>query len=93
MVSVLLIISMVIAAIAVGLGAAYMAGMLDQVIEQIGIYVFKAEAKAEKKKLEAQGLKEGQDFFEGMWTFSPVTTPISSHRILNCHNSFPRNSL
>lgn len=65
MVSVLLIISIVIAAIAAGLGGAYMAGMLDQVIEQIGIYLFKAEAKAEKKKLQAQGLKEGRDFFEG----------------------------
>lgn len=65
MVSALLIISIVIAAIAVGLGGAYMAGMLDKIIEQIGIYLFKAEAKAEKKKLEAQGLKEGEDFFEG----------------------------
>jgi hypothetical protein len=65
MVSTILIISIIVAAIAVGLGAAYMAGMLDQVIEQIGIYFFKAEAKAEKKKLEAQGLKEGEDFAEG----------------------------
>ena len=65
MVSTILIISIIIAAIAAGLGGAYMAGMLDQVIEQIGIYLFKAEAKAEEKKLEAQGLKEGEDFFEG----------------------------
>lgn len=65
MVSAILIISIIVAAIAAGLGGAYMAGMLDQVIEQIGIYLFKAEAKAEKKKLEAQGLKEGEDFFEG----------------------------
>jgi len=65
MVSAILITSIIVAAIAVGLGAAYMAGMLDQVIEQIGIYLFKAEAKAEKKKLEAQGLKEGEDFAEG----------------------------
>jgi hypothetical protein len=65
MVSAILVISIIVAAIAIGLGAAYMAGMLDQVIEQIGIYLFKAEAKAEKKKLEAQGLKEGEDFVEG----------------------------
>ena len=65
MVSAILIVSIIIAIVAVALGGAYMTGMLDQVIEQIGIYLFKAEAKAEKKKLEAQGLKEGEDFFEG----------------------------
>jgi hypothetical protein len=65
MVSAILIVSIVIAVVAAALGGAYMAGMLDQVIEKIGIYLFKAEAKAEKKKLEAQGLKEGEDFFEG----------------------------
>jgi hypothetical protein len=66
MVSVLLIISIIIAAIAVAIGGAYMAGMLDQLIEKIGIYFFKAKAKAEEKKLEAQGLKEGQDFLKGI---------------------------
>ena len=60
-----LIVSAIVALIAVALGAAYMSGALDPVIEQIGIYLFKAEAKAEEKKLEAQGLKEGEDFFKG----------------------------
>jgi hypothetical protein len=79
MVSIPLIISMVIAAIAVGLGGAYMAGRLDKVIEQIGIYLFKAEAKAEKKKLEAQGLKEGEDFFEGKWLSILCNAKLLSH--------------
>jgi hypothetical protein len=65
MVSVLLIISFVVAAIAVGLGAAYQAGKLDKLIEKIGFYFFKAEAKAEKKKLESEGLHEGKDFVAG----------------------------
>jgi len=65
MVSVLLIISVVIAAIAIGLGGAFMAGLLDHVIEKIGVYFFKAEAKAEEKKLESKGLKEGEDFSGG----------------------------
>jgi hypothetical protein len=77
MVSIPLIISIVIAAIAVGLGGAYMAGMLDQVIEKIGIYLFKAEAKAEKKKLESQGLKEGEDFSEGKWAFYSLQRQIA----------------
>ncbi|KAG0646759.1 hypothetical protein D0Z07_6114 [Hyphodiscus hymeniophilus] len=59
------IISAIVALIAVALGAAYTTGALDPVIEKIGVYFFKAEAKAEEKKLEAQGLKEGQDFFKG----------------------------
>ena len=66
--TILLIISGVVALIAVALGAAYTTGALDGIIEQIGIYFFKAKAKAEEKKLEAQGLKEGQDFFKGMFT-------------------------
>lgn len=65
MVSTLVIVSVVIAFVAVALGAAYQTGALDPVIEKIGIYIFKAEAKAEEKKLQAQGLKEGEDFFKG----------------------------
>jgi hypothetical protein len=61
----LLIVSAIVALIAVALGAAYMSGALNPVIEKIGIYLFKAKAKAEEKKLEAQGLKEGEDFFKG----------------------------
>ncbi|KAH7317755.1 hypothetical protein BKA65DRAFT_557166 [Rhexocercosporidium sp. MPI-PUGE-AT-0058] len=62
MVSTYIIVSAVIAFIAVALGAAYTTGALDPVIEQFGIMFFKAKAEAEKKKLQAQGMKEGQDF-------------------------------
>ncbi|EFQ27621.1 hypothetical protein CGRA01v4_03013 [Colletotrichum graminicola] len=44
---------------------AYQQGMLDPVIEQIGIMLFKAKAEAEKKKMQAQGMKAGQDFVDG----------------------------
>jgi hypothetical protein len=59
-----LILSAVIAFLAVALGVAYQNGALDP-IEKIGVLFFKAEAKAEEKKLETQGLKEGQDFLAG----------------------------
>lgn len=65
MVSAFVIISAIIAFVAVALGVAYNTGALDPIIEKIGMIFFKAEAKAEEKKLEAQGLKEGQDFFKG----------------------------
>ena len=61
----LLIVSAIVALMAVGLAAAYMSGALNPIIEKVGEYIFKAEAKAEEKKLEAQGLKEGQDFLKG----------------------------
>lgn len=60
----LLIISGIVALIAVALGAAYTTGALNPVIEKIGIYFFKAEEKAEEKKLQAQGMKEGEDFLK-----------------------------
>lgn len=60
----LLITSIVLAVLIAALAAAYMSGALNPYIEQIGMYFFKAKAKAEEKKLEAQGLKEGQDFFK-----------------------------
>ncbi|WQF80126.1 hypothetical protein CDEST_05140 [Colletotrichum destructivum] len=44
---------------------AYQQGMLDPVIEQVGIMLFKAKAEAEKKKMQAQGMKAGQDFVDG----------------------------
>jgi hypothetical protein len=67
MVNTYLIVSAIVAIIAVVLGAAYTTGALDPIIEKIGVYIFKAEGKAEEKKLEAQGLKEGQDFLKGEW--------------------------
>jgi hypothetical protein len=65
MVNTYIIISVVVAIIAVALGVAYQAGALDPIIEKIGVYYFKAEAKAEEKKKEAQGMKEGEDFLKG----------------------------
>jgi hypothetical protein len=63
----LFIIPVVVAIIAVALGVAYQTGALNPIIEKIGVYYFKAEAKAEEKKMEAQGLKEGEDFLKGKW--------------------------
>ncbi|TAQ86364.1 hypothetical protein B7494_g5312 [Chlorociboria aeruginascens] len=60
-----LIVSAVVALLAVVLGSAYVSGALDPVIEKIAVLVFKGEAKAEEKKLQAQGLKEGEDFLKG----------------------------
>lgn len=62
MVNTYLLVPVIIAIIAVALGAAYTTGALDPIIEKIGILIFKAQAKAEEKKLEAQGMKEGEDF-------------------------------
>jgi len=63
--NILLIFSAIVALIAVAVGAAYTTGALNPVIEKIGVYFFKAKAKAEEKKMEAQGKKEGEDFFKG----------------------------
>ncbi|KAE8443722.1 hypothetical protein EG329_001402 [Mollisiaceae sp. DMI_Dod_QoI] len=62
MVNAYLIVSAIVAIIAVALGAAYTTGVLDPIIEKIGVMFFKAEAKAEEKKLQAEGMKEGEDF-------------------------------
>ncbi|KAH8780685.1 hypothetical protein BGZ57DRAFT_952256 [Hyaloscypha finlandica] len=61
----LFVIPVVVAVIAVALGVAYQTGALNPIFEKIGVYYFKAEAKAEEKKMEAQGLKEGEDFLKG----------------------------
>jgi len=65
MVSTFIVLSAIIAIVAVALGVAYTTGAADPIIEQIGIMFFKAKAEAEEKKLEAQGLKEGEDFLKG----------------------------
>lgn len=67
MANTLLIISAIVAFLAIALGAAYTTGALNPYIEKIGEYFFKAEAKAEEKKLQAQGMKEGEDFLKGMF--------------------------
>jgi hypothetical protein len=78
MVSAYIIVSAVIAIIAVAIGVAYTTGAADPIIEQIGIWLFKAKAKAEEKKLEAMGQKEGQDFLKSM------LSPKLAHRVTNC---------
>jgi uncharacterized ion transporter superfamily protein YfcC len=59
-----LIVSAIITIIAI-LTIAYTVGALDPVIKQIGTMLFKMKAKAEEKKLQAQGMKEGEDFLAG----------------------------
>jgi len=61
------IVPIIVAIIAIALGIAYQTGALDPIIEKIGVLYFKAEAKAEEKKMEAQGMKEGEDFLKGEW--------------------------
>ncbi|KAH8880043.1 hypothetical protein GQ53DRAFT_849155 [Thozetella sp. PMI_491] len=53
---------LVVLAIVAGTYFAYEQGYLDPIIEKIGVYMFKAKAAAEAKKLQAQGLKSGEDF-------------------------------
>ena len=65
MVSTFYIVSAVIAILAVAIGVAYATGAADPVIQEIGIWFFKAKAEAEAKKLQAQGMKEGEDFLKG----------------------------
>ena len=69
MVSSFVIFSALIAFVAVALGVAYTSGAADPLIEQIGIWFFKAKAEAEAKKLQAQGMKEGEDFLKGEFSF------------------------
>ncbi|KAF9881921.1 hypothetical protein CkaCkLH20_01067 [Colletotrichum karsti] len=61
--SLLVSLAIVLAVLAGGFFA-YQQGMMDPIIEQIGIMMFKAKAEAEKKKLQAQGQKAGQDFVD-----------------------------
>ena len=69
MVNTYLIISAVVAVLAIALGGAYVSGALDPLIKEMGIFLFKAKAEAEAKKLQAQGLKEGEDFVKGMFVY------------------------
>lgn len=65
-----LVTSAVVAVLAMAVGAAYMAGALDLVIERVWMMFFEARAEGEEKKMEVRGMKEGEDFFEGMWCCS-----------------------
>ncbi|KAJ2898916.1 hypothetical protein MKZ38_003600 [Zalerion maritima] len=44
---------------------AYNAGLLDPIIEKIGVMLFKAKGMAEAKNLQARGLKAGDDVVDG----------------------------
>jgi hypothetical protein len=52
----------IVVAIIAGTAWAYNEGYLDPVIEKIGVYLFRAKAMAEAKKMQAQGMKAGEDF-------------------------------
>lgn len=75
-----LIISIVVAVLAIALGGAYVSGALDPLIQQLGVLFFKAKAEAEVKKLQAQGLKEGEDFVKGMFQFRSCAIGLSMKR-------------
>jgi len=58
------ILSLVLAVLVAAVGAAYTSGALDPVIGAVAKYMFKAKAEAEARALQAQGLKEGEDFLK-----------------------------
>ncbi|KAK6544283.1 hypothetical protein TWF694_000985 [Orbilia ellipsospora] len=59
-----ILFSIILAIFAAAVGAAYTSGTLDPVIGEIAKIFLKAKAEAEVKGLQAQGLKEGEDFFK-----------------------------
>jgi hypothetical protein len=67
--STFVIVSTVIAFIAIALGAAYTTGALDPAIEEGAKWFFKAKMEAEAKEMQAKGLKEGEDFLKSMFSF------------------------
>lgn len=82
MVSATIIGAIVVAVLAAGIGAAYSSGALDPLIQQLGMMFFKAKAQAEKKKLQAQGMKEGQDFMNGKLTHHSCSWPDHARMIM-----------
>jgi hypothetical protein len=72
MVDTYIIVSAIIAILSIALVVGYQTGTLDPVIEKIGIMLFKAKAKAEEKKMEAEGMREGEDFLASMFPFPPT---------------------
>ncbi|KAF7942512.1 hypothetical protein BELL_0998g00020 [Botrytis elliptica] len=62
MANTLYVVLATITTIVVLVGGAYAMGLLDDYIEELGVFAFKFKAKAEAKKLGLQGLQEGTDF-------------------------------
>jgi len=61
----LLLTSIIFAVLIAAVGATYSTGAFAPIIGVVAKYIFKAKAEAETKALEAQGKKEGDDFFKG----------------------------
>jgi len=59
------LIGLLITTIILLTSAAYLTGMLDSYIKTAEFYILRVEAGAEAKKLQAKGLKEGEDFVAG----------------------------
>ncbi|KAF7926665.1 uncharacterized protein EAE97_010174 [Botrytis byssoidea] len=62
MANTLYVVLATITTIVVLVGGAYAMGLLDDYIEELGVFAFKFKAKAEAKKMGLQGLQEGTDF-------------------------------
>ncbi|KAI1849940.1 hypothetical protein JX265_012982 [Neoarthrinium moseri] len=60
----ILISLVIVCAVIAGSYTAYEKGLLDPIIEEIGVMMFKAKAKAEREKYQAQGMKAGEDFVD-----------------------------
>ncbi|KAA8569937.1 hypothetical protein MFRU_005g00880 [Monilinia fructicola] len=65
MANTVLIILATVITLVVLVGGAYAMGLLDDYIEDLGVFAFKFKAKAEAKKMGLQGLQEGTDFLAG----------------------------
>jgi len=72
MANALLIVSIIVAGLAVAAGAVYMSGQADDFVEYIMKQYFRAEAKAEEKALEKAGTDAAQDFLKDRLKKNPA---------------------
>ncbi|KAI9678300.1 MAG: hypothetical protein M1817_006245 [Caeruleum heppii] len=86
MANIALIISVVVAVLAVALGGAYFAGMLDPLVAPIVKYMFVAKARAQQKALEAQGKKEGEDFVKEQLAGNQQASEIANQGLQGLKN-------
>lgn len=61
-------------------------GLLDEYIEELGVFAFKFKAKAEAKKMGLQGLQEGTDFLASKYSVSYQTIANSFVLFAQLHN-------